>query len=270
MGAANRTLSVCLIVKNEAAVLGNCLSDAAAFADEIIVADTGSTDDTKEIARRFTDKVFDVPWREDFSAARNASFERASCDYLMWLDADDRIDEENRQKIRQWKQAPTGKLIFAGYERPENGGTFLYPRIVRRDAGFTWEGIIHEHLVLTQGQLPLKPEDCVTGDFVIRHCKQGAPNYSRNIQIMERLSEEELRSSFWLCAQCFLDCVLAGETEKAERYLRLAAESRTPFENRLEDYALINAVLKFHRQYDAMLKWHAMYLTAKALKRGRT
>ena len=59
----------------------------------------------------------------------------------MWLDADDRIDEENCQKIREWKQSPSGKLVFAGYERQENGGTFLYPRIVRRDAGFVWEGI---------------------------------------------------------------------------------------------------------------------------------
>ena len=80
---------------------------------------------------------------------------------------------------------------------------------------------------------------------------------------MERLSREELLDSFWLCSQCYLDCVLAGETEKAERYLKLAAESRPPFENRLEDYALINTVLKFHKQYGAMLKWNAMYLSCK-------
>ncbi|MCI5529556.1 MAG: hypothetical protein MR406_05385 [Blautia sp.] len=182
---------------------------------------------------------------------------------FMWLDADDRIDEENCQKIREWKQSPSGKLVFAGYERQENGGTFLYPRIVRRDAGFVWEGIVHEHLVLAQGQQLTEPEDCLSADFSIRHCKQGTPNYSRNIKIMERLSREELLDSFWLCAQCYLDCVLAGETEKAERYLKLAAESRPPFENRLEDYALINTVLKFHKQYGAMLKWNAMYLSCK-------
>lgn len=262
-----KTLSVCMIVKNEEAVLGRCLRDAAFFADEIVVVDTGSADGTRKIARGFTDKVFDFVWREDFAAARNASFEKASCDYVMWLDADDRIDEENGSKIRSLKRSLCQKLVMAGYERPENGGIFLYPRIVRRDAGLVWKGAVHERLAPRDGENGPVEADIFTADFVIRHEKAGAPDYGRNIRIMERLCRQEFRQSFWFCAQCFLDCVLADEEEKAGRYLALAKDSETPFEDRLEVYALINRVLKYHKKYDAMIKWNAMYL--KDRKEGK-
>ncbi len=289
-------LSVCMIVKNEGAVLEKCLRDASFFADELIVVDTGSTDATKEIAVRYTDKVYDFEWCDDFAAARNASYSHATCDHIMWLDADDCIDEENIAKILKWKQLVTeepmnkGMIFLAGYERPENGGIFLYPRIVRRDAGFRWEGIVHEHLVYrgNTGTFTAKDEKgskkdnrggeqnagwrdlCMEADFFIRHAKRGEPDYRRNIALMEKIPEEELHCSFWLCAQCYIDCVLAGEDQKAKRYLAMAEDSATPFAERLETYALIGRVLKFRKNYDAMLKWNAMYLRCKEkLRSGR-
>ena len=259
-----------MIVKNEEEVLEDCLRDAAGFADEIIIADTGSADATKRIAERYTGKVYDFAWCDDFAAARNFSYDKASCDYIMWLDADDRVTPENAEKIRAWKAGtPSVKLVLAGYERPENGGTYLYPRIVRRDAGFRWEGIIHEHLTLPKGSAELKPEESITADFAVRHCKQGEPDYARNLAIMEKLPEEELLRSFWLCANCFLDCILADEPQKAERYLTLAERSGTPFSERLKDFALINTVLKHHKQFDAMMKWNAMYLRCKSKNESR-
>ena len=72
------TVSLCMIVKNEEDVLARCLQSAAGVADEIIVVDTGSTDRTKEIARREGAKVFDYPWADDFAAARNYSFDQAT------------------------------------------------------------------------------------------------------------------------------------------------------------------------------------------------
>ncbi len=257
------TLSVCLIAKNEESVLARCLSDAAIFADELIVVDTGSTDKTREIASQFTGKVFDFLWCDDFSAARNASFEKASCDYIMWLDADDRISPENAEKINHLKQNLEAKLIYAGYDRPEKGVVYIAPRIIKRDAGFIWEGIVHEHLVLSKGMPELKESEWITADFVIRHSKLGSTDYRRNIRLMEKLPWEELRDSFWLCSNCYLDCVLAGKEEMADYYLKLAAESRTPFVERLETYALINKVLKHHRKLEAMLRWNKMYLDCK-------
>ena len=75
------TISLCMIVKNEEKNLERCLSSYAPLMDEIIVVDTGSTDKTKEIAAKFTDKIYDFTWINDFSAARNFSFEKANCNH---------------------------------------------------------------------------------------------------------------------------------------------------------------------------------------------
>ncbi len=259
---AKTTISVCMIVCNEEEVLPGCLADVSGFADEIIIVDTGSNDNTKKIASEYTDKIIDFAWCNDFSAARNVSFQNATCDYIMWLDADDRISVENVQKINKSKEYLKAKLYLAGYDRPENGGVFIYPRMVRRDAGFIWEGIVHEHMILPAiASFDLKDEE--QADFTITHQKHTKPNYSRNIKLMELYSETELRGCFWLSSQCFLDCILAGEEEKGAYYLKMAEESRTPFVDRLDDYALVNRVLKFHKKYDAMLKWNQMYLKAR-------
>lgn len=94
------TISLCLIFQNEQSNLEPCLTSARALADELIVVDTGSTDATKDIALRHNARVLDFPWCDDFSAARNASLSHARGDWIFWLDADDRIDEENRAKLR--------------------------------------------------------------------------------------------------------------------------------------------------------------------------
>ena len=77
------TISLCMIVKNEEAVLDRCLSSVSDLVDEIIVVDTGSTDRTREVAARFTRQIYSFPWRDDFAAARNESFSHASMDYCI-------------------------------------------------------------------------------------------------------------------------------------------------------------------------------------------
>ena len=74
------TISVCMIVKDEEAVLKRCLSCVKQFADEIIIVDTGSMDSTKEIAKRYTEKIYDYVWNDNFSEARNFSFSKANMD----------------------------------------------------------------------------------------------------------------------------------------------------------------------------------------------
>ena len=72
------TISLCMIVKDEEEILARCLDCVADLMDEIIIVDTGSTDKTKEIARRYTDKIYDFKWENDFSAARNFAFSKAT------------------------------------------------------------------------------------------------------------------------------------------------------------------------------------------------
>ena len=81
-----------MIVRNEERFLPGCLESVRGLVDEIIVVDTGSTDRTAEIARSFGARVFDFEWRDDFSAARNESLRHAGSDWILYLDADERID----------------------------------------------------------------------------------------------------------------------------------------------------------------------------------
>ena len=81
------TISVCMIVKDEAENLGPCLDCLKDFVEEIIIVDTGSKDDTKEIARQYTDQVYDFLWTGNFSEARNFAFSLASMEYIYSADA---------------------------------------------------------------------------------------------------------------------------------------------------------------------------------------
>jgi len=90
------TVSVALIVKNEEGTLARCLESLHGGVDEIIVVDTGSDDATKSIARRYTEQVFDFIWCDDFATARQFAFDRATGDWIMWVDADDVVLHADR------------------------------------------------------------------------------------------------------------------------------------------------------------------------------
>ncbi|MBI1968611.1 polysaccharide deacetylase family protein [Candidatus Woesearchaeota archaeon] len=93
-------ISLCMIAKNEEALLGHCLQSVRGLVDEIIVVDTGSTDKTKEIASAFGAKIYDFVWCDDFAAARNAALQHAAGDWILVLDADEALDAESAEKIR--------------------------------------------------------------------------------------------------------------------------------------------------------------------------
>jgi glycosyltransferase involved in cell wall biosynthesis len=97
---ATPSLSLCMIVKNEEFFLSRCLSSVKDYVDEIILVDTGSTDETKAIAAQFTDKIYDFAWIDDFSAARNYALDRATCDWILVLDADEWMEDRHAQSLR--------------------------------------------------------------------------------------------------------------------------------------------------------------------------
>jgi glycosyltransferase involved in cell wall biosynthesis len=95
------TLSACLIAKNEEAWLGDCLKHLQSIVDEIIVVDTGSTDRTKEIALSYGAKLFEFPWINDFSAARNFSLEKATKEWILVMDPDERLAERDLKSFKE-------------------------------------------------------------------------------------------------------------------------------------------------------------------------
>ncbi len=142
-------ISLCMIVKNEEKVLSRCLDAAKRFADEIIVVDTGSEDSTRDVARAYTDKVYDFEWNCDFSAARNYSFSKAENEYVMWLDADDVVKESECAKIVKWKDNPDCDTLYCIYDAAfDSAGrptfSFMRERILKNDKRAVWKGFIHE------------------------------------------------------------------------------------------------------------------------------
>ena len=145
------TISLCMIVRNEEAVLARCLDSVRGIVDEIIICDTGSTDRTREIALEYTDRVFDFAWIDDFSAARNFSFSKATMDYILWLDADDVIEPSDRQTLVRLKEtlAPPIDLVMMPYHVAFDADghptvTYERERLLRREKGYRWESPIHE------------------------------------------------------------------------------------------------------------------------------
>ena len=177
------TLTVCLIVKNEEEVLSRCLDCVKSFADEIIIVDTGSEDCTVSIAQKYTDKVYFFKWCEDFSAARNFSFEKATCDFVMWLDADDVITDENATKISELKDRNDFDVAMLKYAAAFDGcgnPTFVYyrERIFRRLLNLQWQGAVHE-VIEPCGRI-------IHSDACIFHkkCKSASP--MRNLRIYQK------------------------------------------------------------------------------------
>ncbi|HIE56023.1 MAG TPA: tetratricopeptide repeat protein [Chromatiaceae bacterium] len=107
-----RTLSICMIVRNEAKRIQKAIRSVLPFADEVVVVDTGSEDDTVEIARQLGAKIGYFEWCNDFSAARNASLDLATGDWIMWLDADDYIPATEWPKLQEVKLLPPNQAFM--------------------------------------------------------------------------------------------------------------------------------------------------------------
>lgn len=185
-GGNMNTISLCMIVRNEEDVLGRCLDSVVDLVDEIVVVDTGSTDRTREIAREYTAHVYDFQWIDDFSAARNAAFSHASCDYCMWLDADDILTEQDRQEFFHLKQhlGPGVDVVMMRYHTgfDEQGNvTFSYyrERIVKNRAGMRWVGAVHE-VIEIHGNV-------IYSECAVSHKKLHPSDPDRNLRIFEGL-----------------------------------------------------------------------------------
>ena len=150
-------ISVCMIVKDEAEILPRCLDSLAGIADEIIIADTGSRDKTKQTAAKYTDKIFDFHWNGDFSAARNFAFSKAAMDFIYSADADEVLDAENRGRFLRLKDtlAPEIDVVQMKYSNQlrynttYNFDTEYRPKLFRRLRTFRWVGPVHETVELT-------------------------------------------------------------------------------------------------------------------------
>ena len=219
-------ISACYIVKNEAENLVKSIKSLKNQVNEIVVVDTGSTDNTIAVARKLGAKVYSFPWQDDFSKARNFALSKAKGDWLVLLDADEYFTAKTagniRQVIRQAQQADALLVRLVNYDvdKAEVQDYFYQLRIVRNQQGLHYEGKIHEELMLSDGKSmnfrrvsPETLEIYHTGysNSVTRQ------KVERNLSILQQAvadgqSEAEL-------ARYFCDCYLGlGDMEKCTYY----------------------------------------------------
>lgn len=178
-------VSLCMIVKNEEAVLARCLDSIREGVDEIIIVDTGSSDATKKIAARYTDKIYDFEWIDDFSAARNFSFSKATKEFAMWMDADDVFTEADRDAFVQLKESipQDVDVVMMRYHTAfdeEGKPVFSYyrERLIRTNLVFSWKGRVHEAIVHSGRVL--------YSDIAVTHHSVKTSYTDRNLKIYEK------------------------------------------------------------------------------------
>ena len=202
------TISLCMIVKNEEAVLARCLDSVASLMDEIIIVDTGSTDRTKEIAARYTDRIYDFAWVDDFS---DFAFGQATCEYIYAPDADEILDEENRKRFAQLKQVllPEIEIVQMHYltqsefNTVQNASDELRPKLFKRLRTFTWIDPIHE--TIRTDPVVFDSEICIL------HMPQ-ASHHERDFEIFQKAYERDGRLSDRIVK---IKCGKAGDFDAA-------------------------------------------------------
>jgi glycosyltransferase involved in cell wall biosynthesis len=190
------TLSLCMIVKDEEAMLGRCLEAVRDAVDEIVVVDTGSSDATVQIAESFGARVLHHAWDGDFSAARNVSFDAATGDWVMYLDADEVLVAEDVKRLRAltgrtWREA--FYLVETNHTGDLEDGTAITHdalRVFRNRPEYRFDGRIHEQIAYS---LPTYlPERLERTTVRVEHygylgAVRGAKDkVNRNLELLER------------------------------------------------------------------------------------
>lgn len=185
-------ISFCIIGKNEEAILEQCLLALVPYGYEIVFVDTGSTDRTKEIARKYTDKVYDFVWKNDFSAARNFSISKANGEFVLPIDCDEIVVEFDKVKTEQLIKLYPDKvgrlLIVDDFSRKVDSNSEIsdnYASNVRVSRLFSknkfhYEGRIHEQVVSIDGG------DISTYNIPLRMLHSG---YNGNEEVLRKKAE---------------------------------------------------------------------------------
>ena len=188
------SISLCMIVKDEESHLPACLGCVADLVGEIIVVDTGSTDNTRDVARQCGAQVHEFSWCDDFAAARNQSLHHATGDWIFWLDADDRIDAANHLRLRSlFANLPDENVAYLmRYVALDDGApgrtsAVDHAKLFRNLPPIRWEYRVHEQILPAVTRLGGRIK---TTDVVIHHLGyQDADEVRRKLERNRRLLE---------------------------------------------------------------------------------
>jgi tetratricopeptide (TPR) repeat protein/glycosyltransferase involved in cell wall biosynthesis len=194
------TISLCMIVRDEEEFLPGCLDSVAGLVDEMVIVDTGSKDRTPQIARDRGSRLLHHTWENDFAAARQVSFDAATCDYILWLDADERLTSASHGAIRRALTCTDENSYFMkilNYQTLDGRLHFVHylPRLFRRQKGLKIRRRLHEQIdveyLSKDGQMGgIYDADIIHLGYVpeIVHARR---KMDRNIGILKAMIEAE-------------------------------------------------------------------------------
>ena len=241
-------ISLCMIVRDNEAIIQESLQSICPWVDEMIVVDTGSRDRTPEIARSLGAKVSYFPWIDDFSAARNASLDAATGEWLFWMDSDDVISPECGQQLRALADGPHSPETL-GYVMqvhcpgiPVTDVTVVdHVKLIRKRPDLRFEGRIHEQIlsaIRRAGGEVAWTDIYVTHKHAALTPQDRLRKFTRDLRILKTDLEERPEHPFVLFN---LGMTLAdmGEYEQACDYLDRSVRASGPQESHLRKaYAL--------------------------------
>ncbi|MDT8717970.1 glycosyltransferase [Clostridium sp. 19966] len=218
------TLSLCMIVRNEEDVIERCLDSVKELADEIIIVDTGSKDNTLELLKAYDCEIYHFKWIYDFSAARNYSFSKATKDYIMWLDADDIIEPADKIKLLDLKasldSAPDIMMLKYNVGFDENGNvnfSYFRERIIKRTSNLKWIDRVHEYISPT-GQI-------MNVDIAVTHKKVHPSEAGRNLKIYEKMLSDGVtfsaRNLYYYARELYYSKEYEKASDKFQQFLEL-------------------------------------------------
>jgi len=257
----DKLLSLCMIVKNEEKVLERCLTSAQNFVDEMIIVDTGSTDRTKDIASRFTDRIYDFTWINDFAIAKNHAIQRATAKWVLVLDADEYLDPGQAEELRAHLTAldasqPLAFMVpILNCVESVTSGKFIESSAVRLFANLPtifFDKPIHEQLVYRNGELPLRTYPLtVFHTGYLEEVRAEKQKSARNLQIFKNLKGKLTEYDYFTLGN---EYVILKDFKKAVYYYERALTKRTETTTIFPycRYQLTLALMELKRYKDAL------------------
>ena len=206
-----KRLTLCIIARNEEAMIAGCLDSVRGIADAIVLVDTGSTDRTVELARARGAQIVEHPWNDDFAAARNAALPHVKGGFVLVLDADERLGPGAKKALRRALERDDldcgllplhdASSLDASHDdvlsgRARRGEPVLLPRLLRHTSDLAWEGMVHEQVT----SWALRHRRIVQVDAPIVHygavpsLREARAKNERNLRLLERRAQAEPRN----------------------------------------------------------------------------
>lgn len=248
------TLTLSMIVKNEEKYLKDCLESVKGVVDEIVIVDTGSTDKTIEIAKEYKAKIYHFDWINDFSAARNYALQYSSGEWILYLDADERLAPNS---IREVKRLISGVAKIGYYctvksidSENERDHAIRYVRLFKNSKEIKFTGKVHEQITpsLIENNYQLAHSSILInhlGYDVSREEKEAKAK--RNLELL--LSDYQQNKTAYLEFQLGQTYFILEDYEKADEYFKLALKSQE-LSNDLKAECLSYLAQQAHKNYE--------------------